>query len=90
MSELICCACGCGRKLLKYHEKYNYERKYISGHNWRGKKRGPLSEERREILIESNLGKIISNEVREKLSKSHKGKIPWNRGKNAHKYLKVF
>lgn len=34
---LISCACGCGKKLLKYG-CHGYERAYIQGHNNRGKK----------------------------------------------------
>ena len=36
-NELIYCACGCGKKLLKYHPKYGYERKYVFNHHHIGK-----------------------------------------------------
>lgn len=44
-TELILCACGCGKQILRYHPVEGYERKFISGHNtsldkinrnWRG------------------------------------------------------
>lgn len=43
--EFIYCACNCQKTLAKYkyhHGQYR-ERKYISGHQWRGKKRNTVT-----------------------------------------------
>jgi hypothetical protein len=38
-NEVICCACGCQQTLWRYDKCWR-ERRYISGHNARGKQRG--------------------------------------------------
>lgn len=53
----IFCACGCGRKLLKYHPIHKYQREYTRGHAFKGKKQTP---EHREKIINSLKGKYFS------------------------------
>jgi len=46
----------------------------------RGKKRLPFSKEWREKISIGNKYKIVTQETRDKLSKLHKGREPWNKG----------
>ena len=68
------CRCGCGREVTKERNKY------INGHTWVNRKRGPMSEERKrkqsELLIGKNKGKKKpprSLEHRRKQSEAMKG-----------------
>jgi len=56
------CECGCGREV-------NW--RFVSGHNWRGKK---LSEETRRKIAQTLTGHKQSEETKKKMSESHKGK----------------
>ena len=80
MSELPLCKCGCGRKVTKSKNRY------ISGHNWKGKKLNKNTIEKlKELQLgESNsfYGKKHSTESRKKMSESRKGKISHRKGKN--------
>jgi group I intron endonuclease len=47
-------------------------------------KRSPLSEEHKNKIRESNMGRIVTEETRRKIgeaNKKHTGNIPWNKGK---------
>ena len=58
---------------------------------WKGRKKGPLTKEQKKKISEATRGlkrDSFSLEHREKLSKSHKGKIPWNKGKKIIKVSK--
>lgn len=46
----------------------------------KGQIRGPHSEITKEKLRQANLGKVVSEETRRKLSESHKGQVAWNKG----------
>lgn len=48
----------------------------------------PLSKEHKEALINSHLGKKYSLELRQKLSESHKGQVPKNKGVPCSKEVK--
>lgn len=58
------CECGCGQEVTIYRAK---PRKFISGHNFRGKKNPKTS-----IAL---LGHIVSEKSREKISIGHVGKV---------------
>jgi hypothetical protein len=45
-----------------------------------GRKRPPISEETRKRMRDSAKGKTLSQKHRENISKSGKGRIPWNKG----------
>jgi len=67
------CACGCGgRILVKPHHKFYGIPKYISHHFYK---------DRRSYkgINNPHFGKCQSKESCEKMSISHKGKIPWNK-----------
>jgi hypothetical protein len=71
------CACGCGREIVfKPHHRY-HNPIYIAGHNWRGEKRGPQSEEHlaniAKVCRRMN-GKHHSIKSKQRISKSNKGK----------------
>lgn len=54
MSEPKYCECGCGREIIfKKHHKYHKPR-FITGHNWEGKKH---SEETRAKISAANMGR---------------------------------
>ena len=79
-NPLIECACGCGEKLRKYKfikatskgHSYWRERKYISGHQNKERKRP-------DVILRniSQRGKRLSPKTEFK-----KGQIPWNKGIN--------
>ena len=70
--EIIYCACGCGRTLMKFDNR-GRERKYIWGHNkpWLNKTRPQKTKEKLRL---ANLGKHHSLETKKKMSKAHSGK----------------
>lgn len=74
------CKCGCGREVSKA------ENRFISGHNWKGKKLNKNTIEKlKELQLgESNsfYGKKHSTQSRKKMSESRKGKISHRKGKN--------
>ncbi len=69
--ETIECKCGCGQTLLKYHLKWGYERKYICGHQRRGKKH---SKETRKKISEAKSGCVVWNKGKKGLQ------VAWNKG----------
>jgi hypothetical protein len=46
-----------------------------------GRKSIPLTEYQKDCISKAHKGKLVSEETRKKSSDSHKGKIPWNKGK---------
>lgn len=84
---IIECACGCG-ELREDTDKRGHKRKYIFGHQNKGKKGKsnhlygkPRSEKTRKKIGDAqrgeknhNYGKTASEETRNKMSQSHKGK----------------
>jgi very-short-patch-repair endonuclease len=68
--EVQLCACGCG-------ENSNPGRKYIAGHQNKGKK---FSEEIRMKFSQSHKGNKQSEETKRKRSNSLRGRVPWNKG----------
>ncbi len=46
-----------------------------------GVKRKPYTEETRQKLSKANLGKILSDETKEKIGIAGRGRVPWNKGK---------
>lgn len=46
------------------------------------KGRLPMTDEHKRKIAEANTGKCCSQETRDKISKSEKGRIPWNKGLN--------
>ncbi len=82
------------REILEFfgtkEEAFNAQEKYIKllkthisqgGYNlnWKGGK-GPLTQEMRDKIGNFHKGKKLSKETKEKISKSRKGKVPWNKG----------
>jgi hypothetical protein len=57
-------------------EKYK-----VSGRKNKGVSRGPFSEEHKEKIRQSLIGKNKTKEHKKKISESSKGNIPWNKGK---------
>ena len=70
--EIIYCACGCGRTLMKFDNR-GRKRKYIWGHNkpWLNKTR---FQETKEKLRLANLGKHYSEKTKMKMSAKRRGK----------------
>lgn len=60
-------------------DKLYESRRGINGY-WKGKH---LSEETKKRISEAKMGKKMSEEARKRISESHKGLIPWNKGKTA-------
>jgi len=74
----VYCGCGCdGEIVITINNKYNGIPKYISGHNCCGHPRSDITKKK---ISEGNKGKKRSKEVRQKMSESHFGNIPWNKG----------
>ena len=61
------------------HHSVETRRKLSEAH--KGRKFGPLSEETKRKISEAQKGKKHSKERIQKNSESHKGQIPWNKGK---------
>jgi len=87
---MVLCKCGCGKEIIiKPYIIYANKSipKYIRGHNNRNTTRTLTSEHIYNLKI-SHMGKIsptrgkkMSDEFCKKNSESHKGQIPWNKGK---------
>jgi len=76
--ELSFCECDCGEKVTRFTNRF------ISGYNARVQSISFGNPERREELARARRekwGYVFSDEHRKKLSDSHKGHIPWNKGK---------
>jgi 5-methylcytosine-specific restriction endonuclease McrA len=77
------CKCGCGKEILyRGYYKYYGIPEYISGHNWKGIKRGIRSEISKEKQSQTrirlhipiwNTGKLLSEGHKKKLKENHVG-----------------
>ena len=75
----LCCSeyyCQCS----EVRNKSSKSKKGKPSH-WKGKKRGPDSEETRKKKSEYNKGKKPSDLCLQKAAESRRGSIPWNKGK---------
>ena len=80
------CKCGCGQEISKIGNIY------VHGHNNKGKKIGPMSEDRKRKIGECNKRRIISETTREKLSKALSGENNpnWKGGISCEPYCDVW
>lgn len=66
------CGCGCRNRIkIKLHHKYHGIPKFILGHNWKGKHHTEATKKR---ISETETGKVVSKETRERIRKATVGK----------------
>jgi len=70
------CECGCGR-IVKSKNRFIYGHNNYSNPPMLGKKQSDFQKKR---ASETHLGIKLTKNHKEKLSKSHKGLSPWNKG----------
>ena len=75
------CKCGCGGQIeVKKYHKYRNVPLYISGHNV--KKNHPMGNiKARKKVSESLSGRNLTENHRQSISESNKGRVVWNKGK---------
>ena len=75
------------KRKYEYKEPWNKNKKGLQVAWNKGLKmlpRPPMKESTKKKLRDCNLGKLKSDETKQKMSENMKGRIPWNKGKSTN------